>query len=306
MTVRRLFCVGMGYTARALARRLMARGWRVAGTTRSPEQAAALRADGIEAHLFDRDRPLQDPEAALAGTTDVLVSLPPDAGPGSGEGGEGDAMLDQHKDAVLRLGESLRWIGYLSTTGVYGDRAGGLVDEESSLKPSHARGRRRVAAEQAWLRLWSEQGQPVHIFRLAGIYGPGRSALDAVRKGTARRIDKPEQKFSRIHVEDIAQVLEASMHRPHPGRIYNVCDDEPAAPADVTAYACELLGVKPPPLTTLEAAQLSEMAKSFWQDSKRVSNRRMREELGVMLAYPDYRSGLRAVLEAETRAARSS
>lgn len=294
VTDRRLFCFGLGYSAQGLAHRLMARGWRVAGTTRTPEKAEALRKAGIEAYVFDRGRSLEDAATALAGTTELLVSLPPDA---ASEGGAGDAALDQHRDALINFGGALRWVGYLSTTGVYGDRDGGWVDEDSDLRPSHARSRRRVAAEQGWLSLWREEGQPVHVFRLAGIYGPGRSTLDAVRNGTARRIDAPEQKFSRIHVEDIANALEASIDRPNPGRIYNLCDDEPASPADVTAFACGLLGVEPPPLVPLDMAEMSEMGRSFWQDNKRVSNRRLREELGVDLAYPDYRAGLRGLMQ---------
>ncbi len=294
MTTRRLFCFGLGYSAQVLARRLLGQGWRVAGTVRDAAKAEALARDGIEAVVFDRDRPLADPAAILAGTTHLLGSVPPD-----GEGASGDAVLDHHAADILALRESLAWVGYLSTTGVYGDRDGGEVDEDSGLRPTSARSRRRVAAERAWRALHGEDGLPVHVFRLAGIYGPGRSPLDAVRKGTARRIDKPGQVFSRIHVADIATVLEASMTRPHPGRVYNVCDDHPAAPAEVTACACRLLGVDPPPLVPFDEAEMSEMARTFWRDNKRVGNRRLHEELGVVLAYPDYATGLRAILEDE-------
>lgn len=281
---RRLFCFGLGYSARTLAERLLAQGWQVAGTTRSADKAAALAAAGIEAFLFGRGRPLADPGAALAGTTHLLSSVPPDR--------DGDAVLDRHRAEIAALPELL-WVGYLSTTGVYGDREGGWVDEGSPLTPSGERGQRRLAAEQAWLAL---PGHAAHIFRLAGIYGPGRSALDSVRAGTAKRIDKPGQVFSRIHVADIARVLEASIARPNPGRAYNVCDDAPAPPAEVVEYACGLLGQKPPPLVPFELAELSPMARSFYADSKRVSNRRIKEELGVTLAYPDYKTGLEALL----------
>jgi nucleoside-diphosphate-sugar epimerase len=192
----------------------------------------------------------------------------------------------------------LRWIGYLSTTGVYGDRAGGWVDEEAPLIPTGERGRRRVAAEARWLDLVRRHGSLVHIFRLAGIYGPGRNALDTVRAGRAQRIVKPGQIFSRIHVADIAQVLRASMAKPEPGAIYNVCDDDPAPPADVVAFACDLLGVPCPPPVPFDEAKLSQMALSFYADSKRVSNRRIKEELGVRLLYPSYRDGLAALLKA--------
>ncbi len=285
----RLFAFGLGYSACALARRLSARGWRVAGTTRSEAAAAELRAAGYEVFLFDRERPLAEPGAALGGTTHLLSSVPPD--------GIGDPVLDRHGQDIAAC-KSLVWAGYLSTTGVYGDRAGGWVDEDSALEPSGERARRRVAAERGWLALRGRTGLPPHVFRLAGIYGPGRSVLDSVRAGTAKRIDKPGQVFSRIHVEDIARVLEASMERPHPGRIYNLCDDAPASPGEVVAAACELLGVEPPPLVPFEQAELSPMARSFYRDSKRVSNRRIKEELGAVLAYPDYRSGLKAILAA--------
>lgn len=283
-----LFCFGLGYSALRLARRLIAEGWTVAGTCRGADKAAALTAAGIATHLFDRGRPLADPQGALEGTTHILVSVPPDAG--------GDPVLDQHRAELVGL-SGLAWVGYLSTTGVYGDRAGGWVDESSPLTPTGERGRRRVAAERAWL----DSGLPVQVFRLAGIYGPGQSQIDSVRAGTARRIMKSGQVFGRIHVDDIAAVLMASMARPHPGAIYNVADDMPADPAEVVAYAAELLGVPPPPLESFEAAAatMSAMARSFYDDNKRTSNRRIKEELGVQLRYPDYRSGLKAVLAEE-------
>ncbi len=285
----RLFCFGLGYSAQALARRLRARGWAVAGTTRSEAAAAVLRAEGYEVFVFERARPLAEPAAALAGTSHLLVSVPPDEA--------GDPVAELHGDDTAAC-QSIAWAGYLSTTGVYGDRAGGWVDEDSKLAPTSERARRRVAAERAWLDLHRTAGLPLHVFRLAGIYGPGRSALDQVRAGTARRIHKPGQVFSRIHVEDIARVLEASIARADPGRVYNLSDDAAAPPAEVIAYAGELLGVAPPPLVAFEAAELSAMARSFYRDNKRVSNRRIKEELGVALAYPDYRTGLKAILEA--------
>ncbi len=301
----RLFVFGLGYSARVFADRLRARGWAVAGTTRSEAAAAALRAEGFEVVIFDRAQPLADPAAALAGTTHLLVSVPPD------EAGDPVAELHGRDIAACR---SIAWAGYLSTTGVYGDRAGGWVDEDSALAPTSDRAERRVAAERAWRELHQTSGHqtsghqtsghqmsslPLHVFRLAGIYGPGRSAFDRVRAGTAKRIHKPGQMFSRIHVDDLARVLEASIARPHPGRIYNVCDDAAAAPAEVITTACELLGVAPPPLVPIAAAELSAMALSFYRDNKRVSNRRIKEELGVALAYPDYKAGLQAIFAAE-------
>lgn len=281
----RLFCFGLGYIALALARALRLRGWTIAGTSRSADARADLMAGGIETHLFDRDRPLADPAAVLAGTTHLLASIPPDD--------QGDPALDRHADAIAAV--SAQWIGYLSTTGVYGDRGGAWVDESSDLRPIGERGRRRVEAEERWLGLGRRHGRPVHIFRLAGIYGPGRGPFEQVRTGTARRVIKPGQVFSRIHVEDIVQVLEASMARPNPGAAYNVCDDEAAPPQDVIVEASRLLGLDPPPEIPFETASLSPMARSFYEELKRVSNRRIKEELGVRLAYPTYREGLAAL-----------
>jgi len=283
------FVFGLGYSALRLARRLRDAGWRVRGTTRDAAKAAALAAEGIGALVFDRDIPLADP-GALDGVTHVLSSVPPDAA--------GDPVLDCHGADLAACAKQLRWVGYLSTTGVYGDRDGGWVDEDSALEPTGERGARRVAAERGWLDLGERFGVPVQVFRLAGIYGPGRSALDTVRQGRARRLVKPGQVFSRIHVDDIVGVLEASMARPDPGRVYNVCDDEAAPPQDVIAFACELLGMEAPSEVPIEAAELSDMARSFYRDNKRVSNARLKDELGVTLRYPDYRAGLQALLAA--------
>jgi nucleoside-diphosphate-sugar epimerase len=282
----RLFCFGLGYCARALGRELRAEGWRVAGTTRSTDKRAALADEGFEVHLFDRDRPLADAEAALAQVTHLLTSIGPDE--------RGDPVLDHHL-AELEACRALEWVGYLSTTGVYGHRDGEWVHEGDPVDPSMPRTRRRVAAEGRWLA----SGLPVHVFRLAGIYGPGsgRSQLDAVRQGTARRIVKAGQVFGRIHVDDIVQVLRASMARPHPWAIYNVADDEPAPPQDVVAFAAGLLGVEPPPEVPYEEADLSPMARSFYAESRRVGNERIKHELGVRLRFPTYREGLRAILE---------
>jgi nucleoside-diphosphate-sugar epimerase len=287
----RLFCFGLGYTALSLARSLRAEGWSVAGTTRDVGKQARLAGAGFEMHGFDRDRPLADAAAALADATHVLASIAPDEA--------GDPVLAHHLKDLCRCAE-LTWVGYLSTTGVYGDRGGAWVDEADPVAPTMARTRRRVAAEGHWLA----SGLPVHIFRLAGIYGPGavRNALDAVRGGTARRIVKAGQVFGRVHVDDIVQVLRASIAKPNPGAIYNVADDEPAPPQDVIAFACELLGVAPPPEVPYDAAELSPMARSFYADNRRISNDRIKRELGVSLRYPSYREGLRAILEQEAQA----
>lgn len=285
--MQRLFCFGLGYSAQALAHRLAAEGRRTGGTSRSPEAAAALTARGLACEVFARGHPIAP--ASLTDITHILVSVPPDE--------MGDPVLDVHGADIAAL-PGLRWLGYLSTTGVYGDCGGAWVDEQSELRPSGARGRRRVAAETGWLALWRERGVPVHVFRLAGIYGSGRNVFEALRAGTAKRIDRPGQVFSRIHVDDLASVLIASMARPLPGAIYNVCDDEPAAPEAVVAHGARLLGIPAPPLIPFDSAALSPMARSFWDDNKRVSNSLIKRELGVSLRYPSYRAGLEAVLSA--------
>jgi nucleoside-diphosphate-sugar epimerase len=279
-----LFCFGLGYTAQALGRVLAAAGWRVAGTSRSAAGAAELERDGWTAVAFSRDHTLAP--ACFAGATHILVSVPPDEA--------GDPVLQAMGEVIAD--QRPAWLGYLSTTGVYGDRGGGWVDESADLLPVGARGRRRVAAESAWRDLMRRRGTPVHLFRLAGIYGPGRSALDQLRAGTAKRIDKPGQLFSRIHVEDIVATLRASIAQPNPGAAYNVGDDEPAPPQEVVAHAAALLGLPAPPLEPFDPARLSPMAASFYAESKRVANRRIKQELGVRLAFPTYREGLAALL----------
>lgn len=288
-----LLSLGHGYTAQALARRLLAEGWTVIGTTRSPEKAARMRADGVEAVVW----PGADAAAAgalaaaFARATHLLTSVAPDGGQ--------DPVLAAGRDLVAEAAPHLVWAGYLSTTGVYGDHAGGWVDEGTPLAPATARGRARVTAEAEWRALAGETGLPLHIFRLAGIYGPGRGPFEKVRAGTARRIVKPGQVFSRIHVEDIATILAASIARPDPGAVYNVCDDDPAPPEEVIAHAAQLLGLPPPPEEPFDPATMTPMAASFYAESKRVRNDRIRRDLGVRLAYPTYREGLAAVLAAE-------
>ena len=276
-----LLSLGHGYSAQGLARRLIPQGWRVIGTTRSAQKAQAFAADGVEAVLLPG--PL---EAALARATHILVSAAPEAA--------GDPFLAS--EAAQIAVSAARWVGYLSTTGVYGDHQGGWVDEGTALTPCSVRGRQRVLAEAQW----RATGLPVHIFRLAGIYGPGRGPFEKVRDGTARRIIKPGQFFSRIHVADIAQVLMASMARPDPGAAYNVCDNDPAPPQDVLSYAAHLLGLPDPPAVAFEDAEMSPMARSFYGESKRVRNDKIRDMLGVRLLYPDYHAGLAALLAEET------
>ncbi len=274
-----LLSFGHGYSAREVTK-LLSDEWRVIGTTRSAQKAEELKATGVEPRIW----PGSDLTEDIAAASHILIS----AGPGA----EGDPVLAEYAKP-LRQG-LFDWVGYLSTTGVYGDHDGGWVDETTPLEPSTRRGQYRKEAEEAWQKL----DLPLHIFRLAGIYGPGRGPFAKVRAGTARRIIKRNQVFSRIHVEDIAQVLLASIQRPDPGAIYNLCDDAPAPPEDVIAYAAELLGVDLPPAEDFDTADMSPMARSFYAESKRVRNDRIKTELGVQLKYPDYQTGLRALLEA--------
>ena len=285
---RRLFCFGIGYCALALIKVLQNLGWRVAGTCRSEEDAALLSAKGIDTFIFDGRAPISPLPQALAEANHVLCSVPP-------KNGE-DVVLANH-GCDLAQNSQLEWVGYLSTTGVYGDCGGEWVDESSQLNTVNERGRHRIKAEKKWLQLRKNSGVPVHIFRLAGIYGPGRNAIETVRAGRARRIFKRGQVFSRIHVDDISQALAASIARPNSGRIYNICDNEAAPPQEVITYACDLLGIEPPPLLPIEGANLSPMARSFYSENKRVSNQRMTKELGVQLKWPNYKVGLKGILE---------
>lgn len=281
----RLFCFGLGYTAKALLDRLMPLGWNAAGTGRGEKAAGAC-----PVHAFDGTAPMAKAADRLAGTTHLLISIPPDA--------EGCLVLRHHMADIQAL-PGLQWVGYLSTTGVYGDHQGAWVDETTLPNPGQRRSIQRLAAERQWLA----SGLPVEIFRLAGIYGPGRSAFDKLRSGSARRIVKPGHLFSRIHVQDIATVLMASITRPDPGAIYNVCDDEPSEQGNVLIEAARLLGIDPPPPIPFAEADLSPMAASFYAESRLVRNDRMKQALGVTLSYPSYREGLRAILESENRKA---
>ena len=283
-----LLIFGYGYTARRVVAALPDRTpGDVRATTRSPQKAELMGRTSVTPLLF----PGSDLRDDLRWASHVLVT----AGPEDGQ----DPVLAELRDAIAAVAKDLSWLGYLSTTGVYGDHGGGWVDEETPLTPGTARGRARVAAEAAWGAMWREAGLPLHIFRLAGIYGPGRGPFEKVRRGTAQRIVKEGQVFSRCHVDDIAQVVLASIARPRPGAVYNVCDDDPAPPQEVIAEAARLLGLPLPPEVPFAEAELTPMGRSFYAESKRVRNDRIKRELGVVLRYPDYRSGLRQVLAAE-------
>lgn len=284
----RLFAFGYGFTAQALARRLRRQGWSIAASCRRPQDAERLRAEGVEpVHLRDEARLAE----VLADTRAILISAPPSA--------EGCPALPVLVPAIARAGAFPDWIGYLSTTGVYGDRRGGWVFETSRLAAQSVEGARRVGAERDWRQVGRGMGLTVTAFRLPGIYGPGRSTLDRLREGRARRIVSPDHVFSRIHVDDLAAGLEASILKPRAGGAYNLCDDEPCPNSEVVAYAAGLLNLPPPPEVPLADASLPPAALRFYAESKRVSNALAKAELGWRPMYPTYREGLRAVLAAE-------
>lgn len=268
--------MGHGYSAQAFSSLLNPNAWDITGTSRS---------GGGKTLAW----PELSVSPALETATHLLISIAPDK--------NGDVVLNALDREIAKAAPHLEWVGYLSTTGVYGDHGGGWIDENTPLNPTTTRGEMRVRAEAQWQELAAEHGLPLHIFRLAGIYGPGRGPFAKVRNGTARRIIKKDQVFSRTHVADIAQVLMASVNNPNPGSIYNVCDNDPAPPQDVIAYAAKLLGAPMPPELDFEKADLTPMARSFYAESKRVQNEKIKNELGVKLLYPDYKSGLQALIE---------
>jgi nucleoside-diphosphate-sugar epimerase len=280
---------GMGYSALAAARLLAPAGWQVVGTGRSAASLSRIAAEGFVPVPFDGGEVTRALSDAIVSATHVLTSVPPDA--------TGDPVI-LSCGPLLKHAPNLRWVGYFSTTGVYGDRAGAWVDEADEVRPMSRRSAARVDAERAWSELAREKAAAADIFRLSGIYGPGRSPVERLLQGERYQVFKPGQVFNRIHVEDIAQTVIGAINRPGaPGetRLFNVTDDEPAPPQDVTAYAAELLGLEPPPLLPIEQAQLPEMALSFYNENKRVRNERIKTELGVQLKYPTYREGLRAI-----------
>ncbi|CAN5290659.1 SDR family oxidoreductase [soil metagenome] len=278
------FAFGLGYSAAAIARALKKDAAWIGGTVRNVEKAVALAGEGLNALIFDGKAAGVGVAEGVRHATHLLVSVPP---------GAADPVLAVHRDSILAA-EHLRWIGYLSTVGVYGNYGGAWVTEATTPHPTPGRSTERLAAERAWKAVAEERKLPLAIFRLAGIYGPGRNAFTGLADGTARRIVKPGQVFNRIHVDDIAQTAVAAIAANAEG-VFNVTDDEPAPAADVTAFAAGLMGVAPPPEVPIEAAELSPMARSFYAENKRVANRRIKEELGVTLRYRTYREGLTAL-----------
>ncbi len=292
-----LFCFGFGYTCTYLAGLLQSlnengESWIIKGTTRDPEKRDYYKERGIKLYLHDTLTPVPELSHRLEDATHILISAPPDK--------EGDPVFRAYASDITQL-PNLEWFGYLSTTGVYGDRDGKLVDETAEVRPSTIRGSRRAHAEEQWNSLHLKSGLPLHIFRLAGIYGPDRSAIESVEAGIARRIYKEGHVFNRIHVKDIANILVNSMNKPIPGEIFNIADDEPAPSHDVIGYACELMGVEPPPIVDIEKANLAPITMSFYSDNKRVNNGKVKKAFSMELGYPTYREGLVDCLE-QTRA----
>jgi nucleoside-diphosphate-sugar epimerase len=282
----RLFVFGFGYTAAHLAERARERFATMSGVVQTEESASVLRARGLEAFVSGQDDAAI--RSALLASAALVVSAPPDS-----RGDPGARLLGE---AIAESG--IRWIGYLSTTGVYGDCEGRWIDETAPERPQTEASRLRLGAEREWLRLGEATGRATQVFRLSGIYGPQRNALANLRKGTARRIVKPGQVFNRVHVDDIVSTLLASMDRPRAGAVYNLADDEPAPPQDVIAFAASLLGREPPPEIPFEEAALGPVAARFYGENKRLANRLIKDELGVKLAYPNYREGLNALYAA--------
>jgi nucleoside-diphosphate-sugar epimerase len=283
-----VFFFGMGYSSRATARalhELRDPDIPIAGTTRSAEGAEAFADSNYRIHVFDGEVPGSTLAEDLRTATHVILSIPPDE--------RGDAALNLHR-ADLDAAENLQWIGYFSTVGVYGDFGGAWIDETAPTRPVNVRSKQRVDAEQAWRDYAEQRGVPLFIERLAGIYGPGRSAFDKLREGTARRIVKKDQVFNRIHVEDIGRITALAALANLAGT-YNLADTEPAPPQDLVTYAAEKMGVPPPPEVPFETARMTEMARSFYSDNKRVSSKRILAALNTTLTYPTYREGLDAI-----------
>lgn len=285
-----LFIFGLGFSATHFAQQALKKGWHVMGTCRNPDNMDAMSKLGIEAVLFDGEAPLDDFAEYLKDVTHILHSIGPDKD-------TGDCVYNLHHSDLEKL-QNLQWMGYLSTTGVYGNWDGDLVDENHERCPGSARSCARKQAEDQWLG----SDLPAHLFRLAGIYGPNRSVFNQIEAGRAKMISKPGHIFSRIHIDDIAGVLWASIKKPNPKAAYNLCDDAPCEPVKVIQAAYEMLAQTPPPVQSFEEASksMSAMALTFWQDNKRVDNSRIKNELGYQLIHPGYKEGLAAILSETT------
>lgn len=290
---KKLFCYGYGYVAKHLVAELQDRdeGWDFTVTTTDLDKLKRIRKSGLRAFLFSDTQNFNDPIFAMDGVTHILISVPPKK--------DGDVVFKAHARDILQ-NSSVEWIGYLSSTGVYGNRDGEWVDETAEIRPTSERGSKRAKAETQWLKLRRVAGIPINIFRLSGIYGVGRSAIDTARAGVAKRVHKDGHAFNRLHVEDVVQVLTATIDQHTTGDIYNLADDNPAGSDQLIEHACQLLGKTPPPLLEYDDdLDMSPMGRSFYKDNKRVCNKKIKEQLGVELKYPDYKSGLDSIFEKE-------
>ncbi len=293
----RLFCFGFGYTAKYLVERLEASGddWSFTGTSRSANKPLPEELDKIYLHQFDGTKPMDEIGCdALSVSTSVLISIPPF------KEGVSDLVIHHHLKE-LASSERIRWVGYISSTGVYGDHGGGWVNEDTTPHPLTEQAMARVRAEEEWLNLFHRHNLPVHVFRASGIYGSGRSPLARIIRGESTIIDKPGHYFNRIHVEDMAGIIAQSIANPKPGTVYNMSDDEPASQVDVMKYAYDLLGMDMPVPQNFEAAEMSEMLRDFFKANKRIQNERIKNDLGYALKYPTYREGLTAINQARNQ-----
>lgn len=283
-----VFFFGFGYVAAFVAMKLETLGCKISGTTTNKEKKEFMEARGYNSYLFSRNRMIPDILSVMSDVTHIVLAIPPD--------GEGDLVFDMYANDLAYI-KNLQWIGYLSATSIYGDHEGAWVNEDTVPSPTSRRGSLRLKAEEDWKSYYSSDNLPLHIFRLAGIYGPGRSALDSVLSGVAKRIDKPGHVFNRIHIDDIVQTLVASMMQPNPFSIYNLSDDDPAPSHELIQYTCNLLGLETPPLVPFTQTDIAPIMRSFYKDNKRLRNDKIKDELGIKLLYPDYKSGLRACMD---------
>lgn len=298
--MKRLFCFGLGFVGLTLAKQLKASGWSVAGTCRTEDKAAILRSAGIDGLVFTGKEMAPDVQKALADASHILSTIAPDS-PRAGNGANGqiaDPVLRYYKGDIVNRAQNLAWVGYLSSTNVYGDHDGQWVDETTAPRSGSKHARQRLGIEHVWQDMWQTDGVPVHILRPAGIYGPYRSALTSLKNGTAKRVIRPGQWVSRIHVRDLAAVVIASAENRNPGSVYNVADDEPSPRETMIEFAAMLLNREPPPAIPFEQWQIPPTAKRDFTTNKRIRNDRIKKDLGIVLTYPSYRDGLKALFDA--------
>ena len=284
---KKLFCFGMGYVASFFSEKLASIGWSISTTCRLKEKQVQLKKKGFDAFLISSNSFVSNLEKILEDVTHILVSIPPYD--------DGDPVIKHYKKQVSSM-KNLEWIAYLSSTGVYGNHNGEWINEKTKPLPTNTRGKRRLLAEKQWLDAFENHNISMNIFRLSAIYGPGRNSFLRIKEGREKRIIKKNLFFSRIHVEDVIGYLYESAKTMKVGGLYNVADDEPAPPQDITTYACNLLGVTPPPIEIYNEKIFSNKQGNFYLDSKKVSNRRIKEVLEYQLKYKSYRDGLKSIL----------